>query len=67
MEELEQITALLPFLIPIVIIQYGLVIFALIDLLRREQTKGPKWVWALVILLISFIGPILYLILGRDE
>jgi glucose uptake protein GlcU len=64
---MNQISEWIPFLIPIVIIQIGLTIFALVDLLRREQTKGPKWAWALVILLISTIGPIIYLVAGREE
>ena len=67
MEELSELTQYLPLLIPILIIQLGLMIFALVDLIRREKTKGPKWGWALVIIFINFIGPILYLILGRDE
>ena len=66
-DELNQLKDLLPFLIPIVIIQYTLVIAALIDLVRRDKTNGPKWVWALAILFISMIGPIIYFIVGRDE
>jgi hypothetical protein len=57
----------LPLLVPIVFLQLGLMIFALVDLIRREKTKGPKWAWALIILLISFIGPIVYLMIGREE
>ncbi len=57
----------LPFLIPIVMIQLGLMIAALLDLLRRGRTRGPKWAWLLVIVLVNFIGPILYFILGRQE
>jgi glucose uptake protein GlcU len=64
---MQQISEWIPFLIPIILIQLGLTVFALVDLLRREQTKGPKWAWALVILLISTIGPIVYLIAGREE
>jgi len=40
---------------------------ALVDLIRRERTKGPKWMWAFVIVVVNFIGPILYLVLGREE
>ena len=57
----------LPLLVPIVFLQLGLMIFALLDLVRRERTKGPKWVWALVIVLINFIGPVVYLVIGREE
>ena len=42
-------------------------IFALVDLIKREQVKGSKVVWALVIILINIIGPIVYLIFGRKD
>lgn len=57
-----------PLLIPIVIINYVLVIAALVDLFRRDQVVGgKKWIWAIVILFIQFIGPILYFTVGRKE
>jgi hypothetical protein len=67
MEGFEQFARWLPFLIPIVLLQWGLMILALVDLIRRERTRGPKWAWALAILGINFIGPIVYLIVGREE
>jgi hypothetical protein len=62
----EQIVALL---IPIVAIQVGLMIAALVDLERRERRVrgGSKIVWALVIILVNIIGPILYFVAGREE
>ena len=36
-------------------------------LARRERTKGPKWVWALVIILGELIGPVIYLLVGRED
>ncbi|MGC8873278.1 MAG: PLD nuclease N-terminal domain-containing protein [Chloroflexia bacterium] len=57
----------LPLLLPILLLQWGLVIGALIDLLRRERTRGPKWVWVLVIVLVNFFGPIAYFLFGREE
>jgi len=54
--------------IPLLIIQFGLMIGALIDLLRREQVVGGnKWLWGGIILFISYIGPILYFVIGRKE
>jgi hypothetical protein len=64
---MDQVQEILPFLIPIAILQVGLLIAALVDLLRRERTRGPKWVWLLVVLFVSFIGPIVYFMLGREE
>jgi hypothetical protein len=40
---------------------------ALVDLVRRERTRGPKWVWAVVIVLVNLIGPVVYLFFGREE
>ncbi|HEY91994.1 MAG TPA: PLDc_N domain-containing protein [Dehalococcoidia bacterium] len=59
---------MLPFLIPIGIIEFGLLAFALFDLVRREVVKGgKKWPWALVIVLFGIIGPIVYLLIGREQ
>lgn len=63
----EEMTTLIPYLIPIVILQLGLMVWALLDLWKRERTKGPKWLWAAIILLVNFIGPLLYFVLGRED
>ena len=68
MNGLETIKEMLPFLIPLIIIEIVLLVIALVDLVKRERVKGGnKLVWVLVIVLISIIGPIIYLILGREE
>ena len=56
-------------LTPLVLIELGLVIWALYDLSRpdRRVKGGSKLVWALVILFISTIGPLVYLFAGREE
>ena len=41
---------------------------ALVDLVKRERVRGGnKLVWVLVIILINIIGPIIYLLAGREE
>jgi hypothetical protein len=58
---------LLLVLAPLVILQFALLAIGYVDLARRESVRGgKKWVWALV-MLISFIGPILYFVIGREE
>ncbi len=64
---MDTIRQYLPFLIPILILQLGLMAVALLDLVRRERTRGPKWVWAVVIVVINLFGPILYFMFGREE
>ena len=61
-------TQLILLLIPIVLIELGLLGFALYDLIKRKKVRGGnKWVWALIIVIVEFIGPIIYLVLGRGE
>ena len=64
---MDAIRPYLPLLIPIVLIELGLLVAALIDLARRPHTRGPKWVWLLIILFVNLIGPIIYFIVGRAE
>jgi hypothetical protein len=64
---MEIIKQYLPLLIPVVLIELALMITALVDLIRRQQTRGPKWAWVLVIVLINLLGPIIYFIAGRKE
>lgn len=52
---------------PILIIELVLVTIALIDWFRKGETNGPKWVWLLVILFISILGPVIYFIFGRRQ
>ena len=56
-------------LTPIVLIELGLLIFALHDLLKAERrVRGDnKLIWGLIIVFINLIGPILYLVAGREE
>ncbi|MGD0709218.1 MAG: PLD nuclease N-terminal domain-containing protein [Anaerolineaceae bacterium] len=67
MNALELIRSYLPLLIPLALLQLGLQIFSLVDLVRRERTKGPKWLWAIVIIFGELIGSIVYLLFGREE
>ena len=64
--KLEQIIALLA---PILIIQLGLMIAALYDLEKEERQVrgGSKLVWALVIVFVNIVGPIVYFTAGREE
>ena len=65
---MEELQRYLPLIAPLLIIELVLLVIALVDLIRRQEVKYlPKWVWALIILLFSLIGPISYLIIGREE
>jgi hypothetical protein len=50
---------------PIIILNFILMIVALIDCFKRDNTNGPQWMWILVIIFVNFFGPILYFLFGR--
>jgi len=62
-------TNLLLILLPLVVIELGLVVFSLVDLFRPERRVigDNKLVWALIIVLVGTIGPIVYLLAGRKQ
>ncbi|MEH7300737.1 PLD nuclease N-terminal domain-containing protein [Neobacillus drentensis] len=62
---MDAIVSNLPIIAPILIIQLILIVVAIIDLVRIDQTKGPKWLWVIIILFVNIIGPILYFVIGR--
>ena len=64
---MEQIQDYFPLLIPLILIQVILMVFALLDIVRRERLRGPRWVWVLVVVFVNVIGPILYFVLGRED
>lgn len=65
--DVSELREFLPFIIPVIVIELALLVAALIDLTRREHTRGPKWIWILVIVLFNFIGPIIYFVIGRKD
>ena len=67
MASFDEFLEFLPYIIPLVLLQLTLMIVALVDLIRREKTRGPKWVWTLVIIFGELIGPIIYFIFGRED
>jgi hypothetical protein len=62
-------STILLLIIPILVIQLGLLIWGIYDLTRPERrVKGDsKVLWALVIIFINIIGPIIYFLFGREE
>lgn len=62
-------TTLLLALVPLVLIELGIVIYCIVDLFKpdRRVRGGNKIVWLLIILLISTFGWIAYLLIGRED
>lgn len=54
-------------LIPLIAI--GLLVFSLIDVITIEESRVramPKWAWAILIVLVTIVGPLLWIFLGRE-
>jgi hypothetical protein len=48
----------------------ALYIYAMLDLVRAPAAEVrllPKWLWAVVVLLIFLLGPLMWLVLGRPR
>ena len=62
-------TTILLLILPIVILEIALIVFALRDLVRPERrVRGDsKLLWGFVIVLFQIIGPILYFVVGRES
>jgi hypothetical protein len=56
-------------LLPVIVIELGLLVFALRDLLRPERhVRGDsKLMWGIIIVLVGLLGPILYFTVGRED
>ena len=68
MKEMESIVQMLPYLVPIIVLEFALLAFALVDLFKRKHvTGGNKIIWALVVVCFQIVGPIAYLVFGRKE
>ena len=71
MPELSGLSILLdylPILIPLAVIQLGLMIAALIHIFKHDTYRmGNRTLWIVISVLLSTIGPILYFILGRSD
>ena len=58
----------LPILLPLLVLQLGLAIFALVHVLRHPHYRfGNKVLWIILVCFVSIIGPVVYFVWGRGE
>ena len=69
MNELNQLLEFLPFLIPLIIVQFALLGYTLYHILTHNTYKrGNRTIWLVITLvLMNYIGPILYFVLGKED
>ncbi len=57
-----------PFLVPLIVAQFGLMITALVHVLKHPRYKfGSRALWIPVVVLFQIIGPVVYFVFGRGE
>ncbi len=49
------------------ILAFILVVLAVVDLVKKPYPMEKKLIWGVVILIIPFLGAILYFLLGRNK
>lgn len=60
------VTELLPFLIPLILLQAVLMITALVMIIRQQEFKYlNKPVWILLVIFLNLVGPVLYFVMER--
>lgn len=67
-EGIDIIIKYFPVFLPLIVIELALALTALVHVVRHPHYRfGNKVVWILVVLLIQFIGPVLYFGIGRGD
>ena len=66
---MDEIMEFLPFLIPLIIIQFSLFGYTLYHILTHKTYKhGNRILWLIItIVFMNFVGPILYFIFGKED
>lgn len=64
----ENINQYLPFLIPLLVLQIGLMIATVVHVLTHNSYRiGNRAIWLVVGIVISIIGPVLYFTIGKGD
>jgi len=64
----EDLVPFLPLIITLAVLQLGLMIAAIVHILRHDSFRFvSKAVWLVIVILVSTIGPVCYFVFGRGE
>lgn len=68
MNNIDLFIEYLPFLVPLMLLQFGLAIFSVVHIIRHPNYKfGTKPMWIIIVVFINFLGPIIYFMFGKGE
>jgi hypothetical protein len=53
---------------PLLLLQIGLQIYAIYDILKNKNTKHFQYgIWLVIVILGEIVGPIIYFVVGKSE
>ncbi len=66
---MPDVKELLPFIVPLIILEIALLIFSIRHILTHDTYKrGSRVMWLVIVIVgMEFIGPILYFLLGKED
>lgn len=65
---MDILVEILPFLIPVLVVDVILAVTAVLHVLRHPHYRfGNKAVWLVVVIVLLLIGPIIYFVFGKGD
>lgn len=66
---MPDVKELLPFIVPLIILEIALLGFSIRHILTHDTYKrGSRVMWLVIVIVgMEFIGPILYFLLGKED
>ncbi|MGX7328463.1 PLD nuclease N-terminal domain-containing protein [Enterococcus bulliens] len=58
----------LPLFIPLIILELGLMISAVISIFKHTRYRLlNRWLWLVIVVCLQLVGPLLYFLFGKEE
>lgn len=66
---MPDLVSLLPLIIPLLLVQLVLLVLAIYDLFQEDRKVRwvSKPVWAIIIVFVNIVGPLVYFFVGRED
>ena len=66
---MPDLNEMLPLIIPLVIVQFGLLIYTIKHILTHNIYKrGNRTIWLIVAIVgMEFVGPVIYMLFGKED
>lgn len=66
---MAEMIEMLPFLIPLAIVEFALLGYTIYHILTHNNYKrGTRTLWLVIVIIgMNLIGPVLYILLGRED